>query len=124
VVTEFFDVFAVLKRILAVRGHDVAEDVFVLMLNLIGKCDNFSVHVFHLLFDSFFQHVESGFFLFTLTNGLSNLLIILNITISQDSFEILFILGKFLLVSAFLIREMPELFFFLLVLTTSADAGF
>lgn len=94
------------------------------MLNLIGQGNNFAVHMFHFLFDFFFQHVKAGFFLFTLTNSLSNLLIIFNITIGEDSFELFFVLGKFLLVSTFLISEMPELFFFLLVLASAADTGF
>ena len=94
------------------------------MLDLIGKGDDLAVHVFHLFFDFLLQKVKSCFFLFALAYGLTNLLIILDITISQDGFELFFILGKFLLISVLLIRKMSQLLFFLFVLTSSADAGF
>ncbi len=123
VVSQLFHVFTVFQRVLAVWRDNVAKDVLVLVLDLVGQGDHLAIHVLHFLFNLFFQHVQTGFLLFALSNCLANLLIILNVAIGQDGLELLFILRKLLFISAFIIRKMPELLFFLFVLTSAPDAS-
>lgn len=78
----------------------------------------------HFFFDFFFEEGESSFFLFTLTDSLSDLFVVFNIAVGEYGFELFFVLGEFLFVAAFFVSEVPEFLFFLFVLAAFSDAAF
>lgn len=93
------------------------------MFDLVGQSDHLPVHVLHFLFNLLLQHIQPGFLLFALSNCLSDLLVVLNVAVGQNCLKLLFILHKLLLIPAFIIRKMPELFFFLFVLAPAPDTS-
>ena len=91
------------------------------MLNSVSERDDFPIHVLHLFLDFVFQEHQSGFLLFTVTDGLTNLLIVVNVTVCQNGLQLFLVLRELLLVSAFFESEVSQLLFFLLILASSPD---
>lgn len=77
----------------------------------------------HLFLNFLFEEIKASFFLFAVANGLTDLLVVFDVTFSQDSLEFIFVLIKFLFISALFIGQMSELLFLLLIFTSASDAG-
>jgi hypothetical protein len=122
-VSEFLDILPVLQTVLIVRWHNVAHNVLVLLVDLVGHCHNLVVHLLHFSLQLFPQHFQARLFLLALSDGLPYLLVVIDVAVSQDSLKLILVLDELLLDSRLLKSKLTQLLLLLFILASSMNAG-